>query len=116
MSASVGGGSAGMFALLMISLIFVGVLFFYGAFIAYKGARNMTSLALLVGFLLVILGVATYFITAIIVYNNYGEFTTLTENLIGMSFLFLACGLLIAAISFVLYIQAHNKLLRINNT
>ncbi len=116
MAASVGGGPAGMFALLMISLTLVGILFFYGAFIAYKHAKNKTSLGLLSGISQVVGGSIMYFLTAIVVYNNHGKDTNITDAFMSLSLFFLSLGLLVTAICFIVYVKKHNKLLKVMDT
>ena len=112
MTPSVAGGPIAMLAIMVISLILVGILFLLGALIAYKQERNKTSFTLLSGFSLVVTGSIIFFITTIVMYNNYWKPTNITGAFMSLSLLLLSLGLVMAAISFIVYVKKHNKLLK----
>ena len=112
MGASVGGGPIGAYAISMISLMLVLLLFLYGSYSAYRGSKSMPSLGLLVGTFAVLLSVLLYFITTIIIYNNYGDATNVTAGFVTISIYLFSGAILIKAVSFVLFVRRHNKLLK----
>lgn len=99
------GGAAGIIALAIIFVILTILIFVYGSFHAYKGSKSKPAIGLLAGTLIISLGFVLYIVALMFDYNSKNVVSKLC--LISLSF-----GMLLMAVSFVLYVREHNKLLQ----
>lgn len=111
MSASVGGGHIGLFVTVMLAVLIMLLVFFYGAFIAYRGDKSKASLGMLLSIIMILLGMIVYFITVVIIYNGGDVEMSFLGFFLDFSLISLSIGMCLKSLFFIFYVKRHNKLL-----
>ncbi len=107
-----GGSQIAYFFIFVVVALIMLLVFLYGSIVAYKVSKSKSSLGLLVGIIMVLMGLIFYSVAAIVFDYNNSDRTLFFSLFLNSGLLLLTVGIFLNAISFVFYVRNHNRLLK----